>query len=107
MERFTLSDVASTSNRIYDPSFGWRNRLPEERITLSYEQKESFVRMLGYRCSQKTKRELEIYISNPHAYQKIPSWFEERIFWVGNECRYCAGQDRMNEFKLIRKAITQ
>jgi hypothetical protein len=102
--KFTLDDVVS--DRIYDSVTGWRDRLPEERIILNDAQKESFVREFGYKCRQITKNRLESFIQEPRTYRMLlHEWMLDRIYWVGDECRYCGGQDCNVEYNQIRRAI--
>jgi len=106
-EQFTLKDVCS--DRICDSETGWRDRLQEEKITLNEVQQESFVKLFGNRCQQKTKEALRTYISDPYRFGPMlkTTWFYDRVGWVGDKCRYCAGQDYPSEIANIRKIITR
>ena len=104
MKEFTLKDVIS--DRILDPLAGWRDRLPEEIIELTDEQKESFLLSFGKGRRPGTKGKLERFIDNPRGYALSANrWWAERISWVGDRCQYCAGQDYPSEMSVIVSQI--
>lgn len=101
---FTLKDVIS--DRILDPTVGWRDRLPEEVIQLTDAQKESFLEVFGKGRRQRTKASLQRFINYPRGYALSANrWWAERISWVGDRCQYCAGQDYTYEISQIVNEI--
>jgi hypothetical protein len=84
-KQFSLSDVMSGTHQLSD------------------EQKQAFVELVGYRCHERTKRRLLIFISwlgdfdNHGIYSRV--MFEEGK----PECHYVAEQSYPDEIRTIRK----
>jgi hypothetical protein len=97
---FTLYDVVS--DRILDPVDGYRDRKPEEVITLTTENKAQFVEKMG-------KDALELYIDNPRLYpavtRKLGKYMERLTFHPEYGFMQVAGQDQPSERQWVRSTI--
>ena len=107
MPNFTLKDVISDS--ILDPDTGWRDRLPEEIIVLTDQERTSFLEVLGKGRRANTKAALRRFIENPRAYAAslVGAFWCDRLEWRGGRCCYCAGQDYPYELSQIAARIRE
>lgn len=107
MQEFTLYDVVS--DRILDPKDGYRDRKPEEVITLTDEHKAQFVEKMGKGARQATKDALSRYIDNPRAYpavtRKLGGYMERLTFHPEHGFMQVAGQDQPSERQWVRSTI--